>query len=136
MTEAVSTMIARKKAVIFDLFDTLIGVGKNDAVPYVSTAEMLGVDPERWNHEIFENSYDRLTGKIRDPFSIMKGLAHAINPSIPEDKIREAQIIRMKRFHDALAQAPEETIASLKALRSSGKHLALISNADVTEAAG
>jgi putative hydrolase of the HAD superfamily len=136
MTDSVSTMIAQKKAVIFDLFDTLIGVGKNDTVPYVSTAEMLGVDPERWNHEIFENSYERLTGKINDPFLIMKGLAHAINPSIPDDEIRKAQIIRMKRFRDALAQAPEETISSLNALRRSGKKLALISNADVTEAEG
>jgi len=143
MNNQVAKMIEIKKCIIFDLFDTLVSLeanlaGKAVSAPldnHATTSKILGVDPDAWNHQLFENSYDRLTGQVKDSFTIIKRLAHAIDPSISDEKIREATGIRMKRFHDAIVGVPGRTLEMLTALRLRGKKLGLVSNADVTEAA-
>ena len=85
-------MIEIKKCIIFDLFDTLVSLeanlaGKAVSAPldnHATTSKILGVDPDAWNHQLFENSYDRLTGQEKDSFTIIKRLAHAIDPSISD----------------------------------------------------
>jgi putative hydrolase of the HAD superfamily len=133
MKKKAAKIIDEKRCIIFDLFDTLVSFGSNTSVPFFSTAGFLGVDSAAWNHQIFENSYARLTGRERDPFEILKKMAHAIDPSVPEEKIREAADLRMKRFHDEIVAIPARTIDVLTRLRSQGKRIGLISNADVTE---
>ena len=128
-------MIESKKAVIFDLFDTLTGYESDwSAIPPVSV--MLGVDSKAWNEQLLLHSNDRLTGALRDPFLIIKNMAHNIDHSIPDEIIRQVVIKRTKRYQDALWNIPPENIETIRQLRLQDKKIALLSNADVMECSG
>jgi len=97
------------------------------------THEILGVTKEDWNRQLLECSRDRLVGKMTDPHRIIHRMAHAINPVISEDLIARATENRIKRFAGALIHIPPTTVTVLTALKSAGKQLALMSNADMME---
>jgi putative hydrolase of the HAD superfamily len=122
---------------IFDLFHTLTSAratrrGSADRSP----SEVLGVDRARWNEQLVSRSRWRLAGDERDPFNIIRTLAHGIDPSIPLDRIREAVDVRRRRFHETLCDIPQDNLDALDTLRRSGLRLALLSNADVMEIEG
>jgi putative hydrolase of the HAD superfamily len=77
----------------------------------------------------------RLAGEERDPHTILRMLAHDVDPSIPELRIREALRVRIQRFQDCLNRVPDENIQTLSTLRAAGLRLGLISNADAMEVA-
>lgn len=123
------------KGIIFDLFHTLTGLGsESSSLP--GTAEILGVDRKVWNKILFEKSRWRLAGEEKDPVTILRVLAHTIDPTVSEKQIREAASIRAQRFRNALRHVPRENIETLNRLRASGIKLALLSNADAVEVAG
>lgn len=130
----VKTIIQQKKAVIFDLFHTL-------TAPEIvspegrSTSQILGLDSRRWNEQLMEKSRSRLIGEEKDPFKIMQKLVHAIDPGISVELIHKAVQNRVKRFEDALIKMPVNSITAIQQLKQMGKKLALVSNADVIEAA-
>jgi len=121
-------------AVLFDLFHTLtsIDIVKTWRPP---THEILGVTREAWLEQVFGASRDRLIGKVRDPMTMMRTMAHAIDPAIPAETIEEATRNRQRRFHNALTHMPDATGDVLEALRAKGKKLGLVSNADAMEIA-
>jgi len=122
----------QRRAVLFDLFHTLTAV---EAVPGnggPGTSEILGVSREAWNAQLLGHSRDRLTGVVRDPVEIVRRMARAIDPSIPEEAIRAAAARRAERFARALLEPPAETLEMLRSLRGP---LGLVSNADASEAA-
>jgi putative hydrolase of the HAD superfamily len=131
----VNAVIAGKKAVLFDLFHTLTSLEAAGAEG-PSTAEFLGIDRNEWDRQLFECSADRLTGKNRDPFTIVRGMVHAIRPDIPDELIMEATRRRMIRFEKSLKDVPSSTLDALREVRSMGKKTALVSNADVLEIFG
>lgn len=125
-------IIKEKNTIVFDLFHTLTDVeSKWSAIP--TTSELLGVSSVAWNDQLLLHSKDRLTGKVRDPFLIIKGMAHAINDAIPDEKITEVVAKRTQRFQHTLSAIPEGNLRTLEALKSSNKTLALLSNADIME---
>lgn len=128
-------LVAGRQAVIFDLFFTLTALDSaGPARP--KTFEILGVPRDLWTQQLVETADDRFAGKYRDPFEITRMLAHAIDPSIPEDRIRKATDYRLERFKGALARIPEVSLATLRELNRRGKKTGLVSNADVVEMAG
>jgi len=124
-----------KKAYLFDLFDTLTGY-ESDWSSIPGASSMLGVDSRKWNEQLLLYSADRLTGKLRDPFRIIREMAHALDPSIPDELIREVVTRRTNRYMDALLNIPEENIETIRTLHRQGKKIALLSNADVMECKG
>lgn len=132
MPNDVKTVIQRKQAVIFDLFHTLTGIDRDAERP--RTAELLGVPGEVWRRQLLDHSRERLVGEIADPYEIIRTLAHAIDPSIPEETILKTTDNRIARFADTLKNIPSASVETLKALRAAGKKIALISNADAMEA--
>ncbi len=136
----VHEFIKEKPALIFDLFHTLTGTLYSlDNPPktkkkYPYTSEFLNIDSNAWNDQLLKYSHDRLVGKLRDPYEIIKMMALAINPNIPDELIRQATENRLKSFEYELMSIPEENIEVLKKLKSMGKKLALCSNADAGEA--
>jgi putative hydrolase of the HAD superfamily len=122
------------KGVIFDLFHTLTGL-ESEWSDLPVTSDFLGIDRRAWDGVLHEKSRQRLTGELSDPFLILRDLAHQIDPTIPERKIREAVKIRIQRFREALQRTPQANVAVLKRLRKSGLWLGLISNADKMEVA-
>jgi putative hydrolase of the HAD superfamily len=130
----VKTIIKQKKAIIFDLFHTL--TAPEIVLPEgQSTSQILGLDSRRWNEQLMEKSRSRLIGEEKDPFKIMQKLAHAIDPHISAELIHKAVQNRVKRFETALIKMPENSITTIQQLKQMGKKLALVSNADVIEAA-
>lgn len=125
--------VSSKRAVIFDLFHTLTSVESKWGA---HTSDILGIDRETWNLHLLEKSRDRLIGKEKDPFILVKNLAHSVNPNIPLDLIQKAADNRIKRFERALVNIPEKTKYTLKKLKEMDKIIGLISNADVCEMAG
>lgn len=124
-----------KKAIIFDLFHTLITLGdRNDALP--DTHEIIGVTREEWEDQIFSDVDDKLKGVEKDPYRIMEKMIRALKPSVDEGLILEALEKRKKRFEKALIDVPEISLNSLKKMKDEGKKLGLISNADVIEITG
>jgi putative hydrolase of the HAD superfamily len=131
----VARLVAGRKAVIFDLFYTLTALDSaGPARP--KTPEILGVPRDLWTQQLVDTADDRFAGKFRDPLEITRKLAHAIDPTISEGRIREATAYRLERFRGALANVPEASERALKELRGRGKKIGLISNADVVEMAG
>jgi putative hydrolase of the HAD superfamily len=126
--------VDRAEAVLFDLFHTLTSI---EAVTTWGepTHEILGVTREAWLKILFEDSRDRLVGRVRDPLIMIRNMAHALDASIPEDAIREATRNRARRFENALTKMPEASRDALKRLRARGKKLGLVSNADAMEIA-
>jgi putative hydrolase of the HAD superfamily len=129
------SLVAARKAVIFDLFYTLTVLDSaGPARP--KTPEILGVPADLWTQQLIATARDRFAGKFRDPVEITRRLAHAIDPAIPEARIREATAYRLERFRRALINIPEVSGRTIKTLRGRGKKIGLISNADVGEMAG
>jgi len=132
--QSASELVSRAEAVVFDLFHTLTAL----EVVWSSgpmTHRMLGVSQEQWNEQLLEKSRDRLIGREKDPAAIIRRMAHAIDPGIPEERIQAAVANRVERFRGALVNVPRTTLRVLRQLRDLGKKLGLISNADVMEAA-
>lgn len=128
-------LVQKKSCLIFDLFHTLTTVESLWAkIPI--TCEMLGVSKEKWHEQLLEKSLERLIGLEKDPYTIIRKMAHAIDPAISEDTIREATESRIKRFESALVNIPLSTQETIKKLKSQNKKIGLISNADVGEKAG
>lgn len=128
-------IIERYQVILFDLFHTLTSVESAKA-PGRRTSAIVGVSREEWNDQLHLYSKDRLSGEIKDPFEIIKRMARAIKPDISDKVIKEAIDSRISRYRYSLLNIPVRTIDTLKRLKSRGKRLGLISNADVTEKYG
>ena len=121
----------RTRAVIFDLFHTLVDL--KSAAPGSGTPEILGVDPRQWIRQVIEESPHHALGTIRDPYESVRMIAHAIDPTIPEERIRKAVATRPRRFRAALTQVRPEILTALQTLRDLRLKLGLISNAALDE---
>jgi putative hydrolase of the HAD superfamily len=126
--------VLNKKAVLFDLFHTLTGP-ESTWTDRPSTCEMLGVSGKAWNDQLLEKSRWRLSGEEKDPTVTIEKMARAIDPSIPDDRIKKAMENRLIRFEQALTKIPVVNLEVLKKFREMGKKISLISNADASEAA-
>jgi putative hydrolase of the HAD superfamily len=149
-----SSVISSKPVIIFDLFHTLTSLESTGHVEIPgndvqhnkyqfsetwstgpTTSQILGVSRQAWNEQLLEKSHARLAGQWKDPFVFVEKMAHAIDPSIPSAVIKAAVVTRIDRFASAMRGIPIEHTDVLKKLKSMGKRLGLISNADVTEVA-
>jgi putative hydrolase of the HAD superfamily len=122
------------RGVIFDLFHTLTA-RESEWSDLPSTAAVLGIDRRTWDDALTAQSRWRLVGAERDPYIIVRTLAHTIDPTISETRIRAATDTRIKRFRRSLRQIPAENLDTLRHLRARGYQLGLISNADPMEVA-
>lgn len=132
--ETLTSILRSRKAVVFDLFHTLLSL-KQSPPGGAATHEILGVSREDWYEALFHNTDARLLGRLRDPEAIVADVAHSIDATIPRDRIREAAAQRAGRFAIALRNAPAATLDVLRRLKNQGKRLCLCSNADVLESA-
>ncbi len=123
------------RGIIFDLFHTLTPL-EASSTGLRATSEILGVSRRDWNEQLLHYSDHRLRGKVTDPYQIIKGLAYRIDPTIPEDTLREAARTRADRFRRVLTAIDETILETLGILRARGKLLGLVSNADVMEISG
>lgn len=119
------------QAILFDLFHTLVDL--RSAAPGTSTSEILGVDPDLWAEQVFHHAPHHALGTVADPLESLRLIAHAIDPSIPEERIRAAAVARPARFRAALLNVRPEILGALTELRGFGLALGLVSNAGLDE---
>lgn len=119
------------KAVLFDLFHTLVDVASAPGARGRYTADILGVGRDEWNRACFSSIHDIC--RPTEHVDVIRAMAHSLDRSIPESRIREATAERQQRFDHALCHVEEETLAALGELRALGYRLALVSNASSGE---
>lgn len=124
--------LPRPRAVLFDLFHTLVSVPKPGGPAGPSLAEALGIphahaELQRRYHE--GDILGRCVGRIRDPREILKKLAHGLDPTISEEQITEALATRQRRFEQGLVAVEPAFLAALDRLRAVGIRTALVSDA-------
>lgn len=121
------------RAVCFDLFHTLIDVGRVPDAVGRYTADVLGLEHAVWNDSCFSQHHE-----IRKPtrhIDVIRTLAHSIDLEIPDHLIEEAVDDRQRRFDYALKNVEQDVLDVLAELRDKGIKLALISNASTAEVA-
>lgn len=119
------------KTILFDLFHTLINVPSAPGASGQYTADILGLGRDEWNRACFSELHDIC--KPTEHLNVIRQLAHSIDPSIPEEKIRMAANERQRRFDHALLNVEEATLQLLNELKDDGYMLALVSNASTGE---
>lgn len=119
------------KAFIFDLFHTLVDVGRAPGATGQYTADILGIDRAAWNAACFSDAHEIC--RPTSHYEVVRTLANHIDPRISDGRIREAAKERQQRFDHALKNVDEETLRVLRTLRSRGLKLGLISNASSGE---
>ncbi|MDA3956673.1 HAD family hydrolase [Oceanispirochaeta sp.] len=124
------------KALLFDLFTTLTTLSHLKDAPGRNSYEILGISREEWSDALFNQSRNRLVGRIIDPVDIIRDVAWKIDPSISEETLRECASERRIRFHYCLKHPPEGVVESLRNIRAAGYKMGLVSNADVIEVEG
>lgn len=124
--------LARPKAVLFDLFHTLVQV-RPSADTGAHTWFDLGVAREDWERVLYEDAPGRAVGRTRDPVDGMRRLAHAIDPSIPLSRIERAARRRLERFDRTLETVEPSVTDAVARLRAAGTRIALVSNAGFDE---
>lgn len=119
-------MNPRPDAVLFDLFHTLIDV---NGAPGEATSQILGLDPVVWNTKIMYESDHHALGTVEDPYESVRLIAHSIDPTLPEERIRLAVEARPRRFRHAMIHVRPEVLQALARIRALGCKIGLISNA-------
>ena len=126
----------RPRAVLFDLFETLVQVPMAEAVGMPTVPEVLGVPADDWDRLYYrEDVLGRCLGHARDPVDIMRRVAHRLDPNVAEDRIQEAVRTRSSRFEMALVNVEPGILAALDALRATGVRTALVSDAGTDDVA-
>jgi putative hydrolase of the HAD superfamily len=119
--------MAKKQAIFFDLFFTLIDPLKDAFFPESEYA-VLNVERsefEGWN----EIDYDmRASGKIRGPYNVFRHIVRG--KAIDEALLLRAADARLERIRRALCGVEEQKLGLLKKLRELGFRICLVSNAD------
>jgi len=129
------TELTTRPVFLFDLFHTLLSM-RETTVPGPETHELLGVSRETYLEAVFSNSDGRARGFVRDAIEIVEDLARGCGVTLAPTAIARIAAHRERRFHQCLQETPERILSALDSLRSAGKRLGLISNADAMEAAG
>ena len=95
-------IVNAKKAVVFDLFHTLVSLKSawGDNLPRVH--EILGVSREAWGVQLERKLHDLYAGRMKDAFSATAEMARAIDPTIPDEVIKTAVKSIIETFAGAL----------------------------------
>ena len=122
--------ITRPRAVLFDLFHTLVTVPPPSDTDERSVPEILGVPPEEWQRLYYdEDVIGRCLGRVRDSVEAMRMVTHSIDPTVKEDRILAAVKSRRRRFEMRLVKVEHSILEALENLRAAGIRTAIVSDA-------
>lgn len=120
--------IPRPRAVLFDLFDTLVRAITLDANEPATWVE-LGIPIEVWQRRWFDHSDGRAVGRISDPLEALRVAVHDMDPTIPIERIAVAHARRSRLFETSMLEVPPQMVAAVASLRAHGVRTAVVSNA-------
>jgi putative hydrolase of the HAD superfamily len=117
------------RAVLFDLFDTLVP-GQPAAVwrqTYTDMAAVLEVEDEPFHAAWYAAFEDRMTGKLRDTEEQIRTILRAVGEAASDRQIEEAVKVKQRFLMKAL-QPRHDTLHTLDGLRSRGLSLGLVTD--------
>jgi putative hydrolase of the HAD superfamily len=122
----------RPRAVLFDLFHTLVAPPPPGGALGGAIAEALGMpdrtaDVARRYYE--DDVLDRCRGRVRDPLEMMRAVAHALDPDVTDEAIALAVDHRRRHVERALIDVDPAFLSALDRLRAEGIGTALVSDA-------
>jgi putative hydrolase of the HAD superfamily len=118
------------KAILFDLFHTLVSVPPPATAGERPVSEILGVSGTEWHRLYYDDDVlGRCLGRIHDGVDIMREVTHLLDPTVDEARILAAVESRRRRFELGLVQIEKSILDALDRLRSSGIRTALVSDA-------
>jgi putative hydrolase of the HAD superfamily len=118
------------KAVLFDLFQTLVSVPPPKISGEIPVSDILGVSGSEWRRLYYdEDVFGRALGRVQDAWEAMRLVTHHIDPTVSEQKITAATESRRRRFQMGLADVESGILQALDRLREAGIRTALVSDA-------
>jgi putative hydrolase of the HAD superfamily len=118
------------KAVLFDLFHTLVSVPSPALAGEATVPDLLGVPSAEWERRYYEDDVlGRALGRVTDAVEAMRLVTHSIDPTVPEERIRMAVESRRRRFETGLVEVEPEILAAIDRLRAAGIRIGLVSDA-------
>jgi putative hydrolase of the HAD superfamily len=103
VTVGSTAFVPRPKAVLFDLFHTLVSVPPPALTGEASVPEILGVSAVEWQRRYYEEDVlGRCVGRVTDSVEAMRLVTHSIDPTVPEERIQAAVESRRHRFEMGL----------------------------------
>jgi putative hydrolase of the HAD superfamily len=114
------------KAVVFDMFETLVSLFEGRTYFSENIAEDLGVDILQFQKEWHAIEVDRSRGK----YTIKEGLEIALKKidAYSEEKVNLAANKRLESLEDTFNAIPEESLQLLKDLKTQGIKIGLMTN--------
>ncbi len=115
------------KAVVFDMFETLVSLFEGRTYFGENIAEDVGMEPERFRKEWHATEHDRTVGT----YSIEEGIGVTLkNLGIySEEAVCLATGKRRESLNDTFSNIPEKSLELLKELKRRGIKIGLITNA-------
>ena len=114
------------KAVIFDMFETLVTLFEGRTYFGENIAADVGADPAVFRKEWHSTEYDRSTGK----YTIEDGLEAALSRLgiYSDEKVKLAAGKRHQALSDTFSAIPDESLQLLQKLKANGIKIGLITN--------
>ena len=114
------------KAVVFDMFETLVSLFQGRTYFGENIADDVGVPPREFRHRWHEIEDDRSTGKL----TIKEGLEIVLKDLgvYSEDKVALAAQKRIDALGDTFGAIPEDSLKLLEGLKEEGIMIGLITN--------
>jgi putative hydrolase of the HAD superfamily len=118
------------KAVLFDLFHTLVCVPTPATSGELPIPEILGVSGIEWQRLYYDaDVLGRCLGHVQDSVEAMRSVARSMDPSVTDARILAAVESRRRRFETGLIGIEAEMLTALDRLRAAGVRTALVSDA-------
>ena len=121
------------KAVIFDLFETLITERIHTPYDRLSVAQRIGVDEQVFRNEWRRIQKDRMTGAFHDYASVLTSICDSLECNIDQSMIRQLENERIARFSMIFINPDPDIIDALKEIRRLDIKTGLVSNASPDE---
>ncbi|HZC25649.1 MAG TPA: HAD family hydrolase [Actinopolymorphaceae bacterium] len=127
----------RSRAVVFDLYETLVTEFESGWQPQPAPAERLGIQPEIFDRVWRARKADRMTRTVdyRDVLREACEAAGAVPPASVEPIIATLYAERLDTKAGPLLDVERPVLDALRVLRDMGYKLALVSNCSVEEVA-
>ena len=123
------------KAVLFDLFETLVTQKYSDRPSEQSFVDKLGLDLDDVRAWWGDSARDRMIGKFATYQEMLSALCGSLEASVESATIEEMSRDRLRRKREYLLGVEAEMLQALSQLRANGWTIGIISNATPDEVA-
>lgn len=122
--------LPRPKAVLFDLFHTLVSVPSPATAGELPIPDLLGVPAAEWHRRYYEDDVlGRCVGRVVDAVEAMRLVTRSIDPTVPEERLHAAVESRRRRFETGLVDVEAGMLEALDRLRAADIRIGLVSDA-------